>query len=102
MLLRSPTSTLFPYTTLFRSSRMILQVHDELVLEVPHPERETATELVKSHMEGAAQLRVPLVVRDRKSTRLNSSHQIISYAVFCLKKKKIKNRSIHQQTWSRQ
>jgi len=44
------------------ASRMILQVHDELVLEVPHPERETATELVKSHMEGAAQLRVPLVV----------------------------------------
>ena len=44
------------------ASGMILQVHDELVLEVPHPERETATELVKSHMEGAAQLRVPLVV----------------------------------------
>jgi DNA polymerase-1 len=44
------------------ASRMILQVHDELVLEVPRGEEETATELVKSHMEGAAQLRVPLVV----------------------------------------
>ncbi|HEV2750734.1 MAG TPA: DNA polymerase I [Gemmatimonadales bacterium] len=44
------------------ASRMILQVHDELVFEVPHAERETATELVKSHMEGAAALRVPLVV----------------------------------------
>jgi DNA polymerase-1 len=44
------------------ASRMILQVHDELVIEVPHGEEETATELVKSHMERAAQLRVPLVV----------------------------------------
>ncbi|HMH82663.1 MAG TPA: DNA polymerase I, partial [Gemmatimonadales bacterium] len=44
------------------SSRMILQVHDELVLEVPHGEVETATEVVKSHMERAADLRVPLVV----------------------------------------
>ena len=44
------------------ASRMILQVHDELVFEVPHGERETATEVVKSHMEGAAALRVPLVV----------------------------------------
>ena len=44
------------------ASRMILQVHDELVVEVPRGEEETATDLVKSHMEGAAQLRVPLVV----------------------------------------
>src|SRR6184192_705675 len=43
-------------------SRMILQVHDELVFEVPHGEEEAATELVKRHMEGAAELRVPLVV----------------------------------------
>ena len=41
---------------------MILQVHDELVLEVPGGEEESATRLVKSHMEGAAELRVPLVV----------------------------------------
>ena len=44
------------------ASRMILQVHDELVLEVPAGEEKTATDLVKSHMEGAAELRVPLVV----------------------------------------
>jgi DNA polymerase-1 len=44
------------------ASRMILQVHDELVFEVPRGEEETATDLVKRHMEGAAQLRVPLVV----------------------------------------
>jgi len=44
------------------ASRMILQVHDELVLEVPEPERDAATELVKRHMETAATLRVPLVV----------------------------------------
>jgi len=44
------------------ASRMILQVHDELVLEVPEPERDAATELVKRHMEAAATLRVPLVV----------------------------------------
>jgi len=44
------------------ASRMILQVHDELVFEVPHGEEEAATELVKRHMEGAAELRVPLVV----------------------------------------
>src|SRR5207237_3394173 len=54
-------------------SRMILQVHDELVVEVPRGEEEVATELVK---------------RDRKSTRLNSSHTSISYAVFRLQKKK--------------
>src|SRR2546426_813241 len=44
------------------ASRMILQVHDELVFEVPHGEEEAATELVKRHMEGAAELRVPLLV----------------------------------------
>jgi len=44
------------------ASRMILQVHDELVLEVPAGEEEVATEVVKRHMEGAARLRVPLVV----------------------------------------
>src|SRR5258708_30440633 len=67
MIRRPPRSTLFPYTTLFRSiaaRRGRLFVHD----------RE------RPFLHGA--------VRDRKSTRLNSSHQIISYAVFCLKKKK--------------
>src|SRR5437867_7981004 len=74
MIQRPPRSTLFPYTTLFRS----------LVGEERRP---VAAELLAR----------PLVVRsrvgldrDRKSTRLNSSHRTISYAVFCLKKKNIK------------
>src|SRR5688572_31126895 len=74
MLRRPPRSTLFPYTTLFRSAR--LQVHRELV-----------------HVAGSAHTAhsgIPVGERaaDRKSTRLNSSHSQISYAVFCLKKKK--------------
>jgi len=44
------------------AARMLLQVHDELVFEVPEGQQETATELVKSHMEAAEHLRVPLVV----------------------------------------
>src|SRR2546426_8840940 len=64
-----PRSTLFPYTTLFRS-------------RVPHgPGRQVQP--VAAHRRGAGR-------RDRKSTRLNSSHLVISYAVFCLKKKKKK------------
>src|SRR5438445_2019381 len=78
-----PRSTLFPYTTLFRSQRgqrLRLALHDETIC-----------------LRDAAQTRPPLEVqgqriiqtaRDRKSTRLNSSHANISYAVFCLKKKK--------------
>src|SRR5258708_28626130 len=70
MIRRPPRSTLFPYTTLFRSRRFSLN----------KPESKFGT----AGREGSA--RAPS--RDRKSTRLNSSHQIISYAVFCLKKKK--------------
>src|SRR5258708_26593010 len=69
MIRRPPRSTLFPYTTLFRSFRYG---------EIWRPRMRRATGV--SLQSG----------RDRKSTRLNSSHQIISYAVFCLKKKKIK------------
>src|SRR2546430_11149511 len=69
MIRRPPRSTLFPYTTLFRSP--IIQVMREGVIFVHERER------LKSHD-----------VQDRKSTRLNSSHSQISYAVFCLKKKK--------------
>src|SRR5947208_7633704 len=64
MIRRPPRSTLFPYTTLFRSPRQRL--------EHGHAHR-------NSHLH--------LLAEDRKSTRLNSSHQITSYAVFCLKKK---------------
>src|SRR5258708_36881506 len=76
MIRRPPRSTLFPYTTLFRSD-----------LVVAEPSRHRDGGVVVG--EGPA-LRVEpgLHRQDRKSTRLNSSHQIISYAVFCLKKKK--------------
>src|SRR5438552_14328497 len=69
-----PRSTLFPYTTLFRSlgSRPVGQ-GDDVARPACHSRRRG-----RHHLPGP---------RDRKSTRLNSSHQIISYAVFCLKKK---------------
>src|SRR5256885_12828190 len=82
MIRRPPRSTLFPYTTLFRShgerSRLALEVND---------------------MMSRGQLAGPIAFTrdhhvidlDRKSTRLNSSHLVISYAVFCLKKKKMKS-----------
>src|SRR5258708_10862668 len=83
MIRRPPRSTLFPYTTLFRSlalhpSPRALAVESVRGRELPLPAR--------PHRREGAEARVH--ERDRKSTRLNSSHQIISYAVFCLKKKK--------------
>src|SRR2546422_7187805 len=82
MIRRPPRSTLFPYTTLFRSrNRVLLAQHVEL-------------------------RRAPLIVSlgdalDRKSTRLNSSHGYISYAVFCLKKKNTINASLNASTRTR-
>src|SRR5258708_8100075 len=73
MIRRPPRSTLFPYTTLFRSLAYALA--DRLLIVVRSGTTPT------DDLEAAVRL-------DRKSTRLNSSHQIISYAVFCLKKKK--------------
>src|SRR5437588_8396687 len=67
-----PRSTLFPYTTLFRSH----------VERRRGAEREAALAFIELHRAH------PQVEQDRKSTRLNSSHTVISYAVFCLKKKK--------------
>src|SRR5258708_19033432 len=86
MIRRPPRSTLFPYTTLFRSWKLafgqgIVKNLDDLGMQGTLP----------SHLELLDYLSVEFVKRgwrDRKSTRLNSSHQIISYAVFCLKKKK--------------
>src|SRR5256884_3488813 len=73
MIRRPPRSTLFPYTTLFRSD--FLRAHGET------PEQQ---ELIAAKLMGRWRSGAPL---DRKSTRLNSSHGYISYAVFCLKKK---------------
>src|SRR6266487_5338929 len=73
MIRRPPRSTLFPYTTLFRSARTGARHGAALLRRVLRP-------FVARRREGA-------VRADRKSTRLNSSHPSISYAVFCLKKK---------------
>src|SRR2546430_8087890 len=81
MIRRPPRSTLFPYTTLFRSDRLgFIQTRDPYKLEIG---------LLEFH-ERRSQQRLPIPhirPQDRKSTRLNSSHSQISYAVFCLKKK---------------
>src|SRR3712207_8974437 len=91
MIRRPPRSTLFPYTTLFRSPPGLDQRHRRaLPLEHHrggHAEHPAAHDR-DVHRQIAVQLRVGRL-RDRKSTRLNSSHANISYAVFCLKKKKI-------------
>src|SRR5438309_7627195 len=91
MLRRPPISTLFPYTTLFRSCsqrRCLRDGHVEFLQQVAHGsvgKRRCAIPLA-----GAAAVVVgPIRIGDRKSTRLNSSHSSISYAVFCLKKKKV-------------
>src|SRR5258708_31406535 len=92
MIRRPPRSTLFPYTTLFRSL---------LNVQLPDSASVERTQRIMAHIEALArdtpgvehtvgvsgQSRARASI-DRKSTRLNSSHQIISYAVFCLKKKK--------------
>src|SRR2546422_1684510 len=77
MIRRPPRSTLFPYTTLFRS-------HDRLIGE-PH---QFCSQGIHDLVHGTApEIRAADAAGDRKSTRLNSSHGYISYAVFCLKKK---------------
>src|SRR2546422_4218906 len=80
MIRRPPRSTLFPYTTLFRSR----EHHVRLVRVHRGP---AALARDRRHGVGGELARLP-ARRDRKSTRLNSSHGYISYAVFCLKKKK--------------
>src|SRR5258708_38041940 len=89
MIRRPPRSTLFPYTTLFRSpaERAFEQRH--VIGRVCH-RRVIGTECLFADRQGAPMQRKG-IRSDRKSTRLNSSHQIISYAVFCLKKKKEKS-----------
>src|SRR5256885_6253636 len=91
MIRRPPRSTLFPYTTLFRSVRTPARPDGRA--------RNVEASFVASRGEVQSQQAVELlnnivvcVFRDRKSTRLNSSHLVISYAVFCLKKKKKKTK----------
>src|SRR5438309_8245211 len=101
MIRRPPISTLFPYTTLFRSFEKVA------VREVVGP-LPLSLETSRDGVVPARLLRVLLGkigITDRKSTRLNSSHSSISYAVFCLKKKQLSMPpmlacpSIEQRTW---
>src|SRR3712207_7016710 len=95
MIRRPPRSTLFPYTTLFRSALngpavgigCSLALACDLVLAAESSYLTLAFVGIGLVPDGGASLFLP--ARDRKSTRLNSSHANISYAVFCLKKKKI-------------
>src|SRR2546422_6384197 len=87
MIRRPPRSTLFPYTTLFRS------LHERgLKLR----KRIFGDEAVEARMRALGDFGAPLqeIIKDRKSTRLNSSHGYISYAVFCLKKKNYEARPV--------
>src|SRR5437879_9681526 len=79
---RPPSSTLFPYTTLFRSERVCFELTVNRQRSMARNELGLEQETQLNHWEDSAV--------DRKSTRLNSSHRCISYAVFCLKKKKKK------------
>src|SRR3712207_8882013 len=90
MIRRPPRSTLFPYTTLFRSHHqdradLVGDLPEGGEVDEPRDGRAAADDELGSVLAG--QVADLVVVEDRKSTRLNSSHANISYAVFCLKKK---------------
>src|SRR2546422_8116523 len=86
MIRRPPRSTLFPYTTLFRSRswKRARRPRERVEAGPPHLVRALFPDGESAPLEPGAEVLLP----DRKSTRLNSSHGYISYAVFCLKKKK--------------
>src|SRR5436190_11626275 len=90
MIRRPPSSTLFPYTTLFRS-HVRMPAHNQVNVQPGHEQVHAVDRCLGGHdldvaARGAMAEQNP--AQDRKSTRLNSSHTVISYAVFCLKKKK--------------
>src|SRR3712207_6996103 len=95
MIRRPPRSTLFPYTTLFRSQLLDRATYLKVLAETAKQAtvQQLAERLITAHKATVEWLTVVLAEEapDRKSTRLNSSHANISYAVFCLKKKKIYN-----------
>src|SRR3712207_6916816 len=100
MIRRPPRSTLFPYATLFRSvhqvvdRRLVAHREERLVHQQPQlrvqgrAHRRTTTRRLQERPVRTRQPVPEVLLEDRKSTRLNSSHANISYAVFCLKKKK--------------
>src|SRR2546430_8695266 len=92
MIRRPPRSTLFPYTTLFRSDPEAVLLIAEMMQHVETPQgapgpcfRPAVMHIIMHHV--VREITVDKAHQDRKSTRLNSSHSQISYAVFCLKKK---------------
>src|SRR5688572_31350127 len=93
MIRRPPRSTLFPYTTLFRSN--VMRTADVPTVPDEPPATLNAVTIQRSRTYGSSHSSRA----DRKSTRLNSSHSQISYAVFCLKKKRNKK---HNRTQQRQ
>src|SRR5438034_5305383 len=95
MIRRPPRSTLFPYTTLFRSRAGGQEIGQQgrgghHLLEVIHQQEQLPLTQVVLEQPGRG---------DRKSTRLNSSHTVISYAVFCLKKKKEIKNTLERQNY---
>src|SRR2546427_6785699 len=98
MIRRPPRSTLFPYTTLFRShwASITKTLTAVAVMQLRDRDRLSLDDRVTRYLPELAQVHDTfgaigdITLRDRKSTRLNSSHSQISYAVFCLKKKKKK------------
>src|SRR5205807_8274756 len=94
MIRRPPRSTLFPYTTLFRSIWIGLFEHfcERRILHVAVQRHDFRMDSGKLPQRGAKCFTRGHHLSDRKSTRLNSSHLVISYAVFCLKKKKKKKK----------
>src|SRR2546428_1857011 len=97
MIRRPPRSTLFPYTTLFRSVQQVLANQGKLQVRARPPSEMEIQGVVTGNVKAGqfidvskAEILLEMLgqIEDRKSTRLNSSHDQISYAVFCLKKKK--------------
>src|SRR3712207_8543254 len=86
MIRRPPRSTLFPYTTLFRSALLMQRELGPLAGRGAMAAVRASLEVAESALAGY-EGRLSVAAQDRKSTRLNSSHANISYAVFCLKKK---------------
>src|SRR5256885_8021306 len=88
MIRRPPRSTLFPYTTLFRSPipDAVVEVHSHHAMRAYFSNTDDRDETTRRVYGVLGRLDTPTPEVDRKSTRLNSSHLVISYAVFCLKK----------------
>src|SRR5687768_17701139 len=100
MIRRPPRSTLFPYTTLFRSAACRLTRTGRRILRGDRQWKRTqdhdcTSPFTQSHVGLLEKIHILGTCEDRKSTRLNSSHGYISYAVFCLKKKKNKSMKVN-------